>query len=253
MAFVTRNSLVAAIQGKLRFAVIEGGGLPTLGIVAGGAFRLLGFGELLRMNICVAGLAGHWSAFELDFLFPWKGFVTSVASDSSMGAKQGELCFRMVEPGHVNPGPGVMAGFAAERRAIRPATLHAVLEFPMMHIIVTTSAGLVFKVKRNDFVRSSRSADFMAFGTTHCDVGTGQRELGLPMLGDGKQRAVPIRWRVAALAAIAKRWFRKLAVVGVFVAVGARSKLHFVNRLLACGQMTLIAIYFCVLPFQRVL
>lgn len=103
MAFVTRNSVVAAIQGELRFAVIEGGGLPTLGIVAGGAFRLLRFGELLRMNIRVAGLAGHGSPFEQDLLLPGKGFVACVASDGSMGAKQGELCFRMVEPGHVNP------------------------------------------------------------------------------------------------------------------------------------------------------
>lgn len=146
-----------------------------------------------------------------------------------------------------------MAGFAAERGAIRPATLHAVLEFPMMHVIVTSSAGLVFKVKRNDLVRSSRSADFMAFGTTHSDVRTGQRELGLPVFSDSKERAVKIGDRMAGLASVLEGLSRKLAVVGVFVAVRARSKLHFVNRVLACGQMTLVAIYFCVLPFQRVL
>lgn len=103
MALVTRDSLVAAFQGKLRFAVIEGGGLPTLGIVAGGALRLLGFGELLPMNIHVAGLASHGSPFELDLLLPGKGFVAGVASDGAMDAQQGELGFRMVKPGHVNP------------------------------------------------------------------------------------------------------------------------------------------------------
>ena len=103
MALVAGDPLVAPFQGKLRFAVIEGGGLPTLGVVAGGAFCLLCFGELLPMNIHVAGLASHGSSFELDLLLPGKGFVACVASDRAMDAKQRELGFRMVEPGHLAP------------------------------------------------------------------------------------------------------------------------------------------------------
>ena len=159
----------------------------------------------------------------------------------------------MVEPGYVNPGPGVMAGFAPELGAVGPAAFHAVLEFPMMHVIVASRAGLIFEVERNDLVRSTGSSHFVTFHAADGDVRASQRELGLLMLGDGKQRAVKIRYRMAALAAIQERLLRKLAVVGVLVAVGAFGKLHFVNRVLARGQMTLVAIYFCVLPFERVL
>ena len=146
-----------------------------------------------------------------------------------------------------------MAGFAAELGAIRPATLHAVLEFPMMHVIVTSSAGHVFKVKRNDLVRSSASSHFVAFHAANGDVRAIQRELALLMLGDGKQRAVKIRYRMAALAAILERLLRKLAVMGVLMAVTASCKLHLVNRVLSRGQMTLVAIHFCVLPYERIL
>src|SRR5207302_1638624 len=150
MALVTCDSLVAAFQGKLRFAVIEGGGLPTLGIVA-------------------------------------------------------------------------------------------------------RSAGHFFKVVRYDLVRSSASSRFVAFHAANGDVRAIQRELALLMLGDGKQRAVKIRYRMAALAAILERLLRKLAVMGVLMAVTASCKLHLVNRVLSRGQMTLVAIHFCVLPFERIL
>lgn len=103
MALVARDSLVAAFERKLRFAVIEAGGLPTLGIVAARAFCLLRFGELLAMNIHVAGLASDGSPFKLNLLLPGKGFVAIVTRDGAMDAKQRELGFRMVEPGHVNP------------------------------------------------------------------------------------------------------------------------------------------------------
>lgn len=86
MALVTSDSLVATFQRKLRFAVVEGRRLPALGIVAVGAFRLLGFGELFRMNVRVARLTGHGSPFKLDLLFPGKGFVTCVASYGAMDA-----------------------------------------------------------------------------------------------------------------------------------------------------------------------
>ena len=93
MTLVARHSLVAAFERKLRFAVIEGRGLPALGIMAARALCLLRFGELLPMNIRVTGLAGGGSPFELDLLLPGKGFVAFVASDGAMDAKQRELGF----------------------------------------------------------------------------------------------------------------------------------------------------------------
>src|SRR5215472_3562375 len=73
------------------------------------------------------------------------------------------------------------------------------------------------------------------------------------MLGDGKQSAVPIRYRMAALAAVLKRRFRELAVVGVFVAVRTGRELHLVDRLLAGRSVALVAFHFCVLSFERIL
>ena len=146
-----------------------------------------------------------------------------------------------------------MAGLAAELGAIRPEAFLAIAELSMMRVLVTTRTSFVVKVKRNDFVFSAARSDFMAFGATHGGVRSGQRELGLPMLRDGKQSAVPIGHGMAALAAVLKRRFRKLAVVGIFVAVRTGRELNFVNRLFAGRSVALVAFDFCVLSFERIL
>ena len=103
MALVTRNSLVAAIQRKLCFAVVEVRGLPTLGIVAVRALGLPLAHELFCVDIRMACFANLWSALEQDFLLPRRSFVTRIASDRSMDPQQGEFRFRVVESGHVDP------------------------------------------------------------------------------------------------------------------------------------------------------
>ena len=146
-----------------------------------------------------------------------------------------------------------MAGLAAELGPIRPEAFLPIAELSVMRVLVTTRTRFVVKVKRNDFVFSAARSDFMAFGATHGGVRSGQRELGLPMLRDGIQSAVPIRHRMAALAAVLKRRFRKLAVVGIFVAVRTGRKLNFVNGLFAGRKVALVAFHFCVLAFERIL
>src|SRR2546430_7554299 len=105
-----------------------------------------------------------------------------------------------------------------------------------MRVLVTTRAGSVVKVKRNDFVFSAGGSYFMAFGASNGGVRSGERELGLPVLGDGKQRTVPIRYRMAALAAVLERRFRKLAVVRSFVAGPTGRETKLLNRLLSGGE-----------------
>jgi len=254
VAFVTRNSLVAALQGELCPAMVEVRGLPALGIVAGGTVRLsLLLGELFCMNIHVACFANQRSLFELDFLLSRKSFVAIVASDRSMDAKQGEFSFRVVESRHVDPRFGAVAGFAAELRPIRSAPFLPIAELSMMRVRVTTRTGFVFEVERNDLVFSSGSTDFMAFRATDGDVRAGQWEFRLFVLGDGKQSAVKIRYRMAGLAAVQVRFSCKLAVVGIFVTVRATGELDFINRLFASGNVALSAFYLCVLSFQRIL
>lgn len=254
MAFVTGDSLVAAIQRKLCFAVVEVRGLPTLGAVAARAvgLRLL-VSELFSVDIGMAGFANQGSALEHDFRLSRGSFVTCVASDGPMNPQQREFRLRVVESRDVDPRSGVVAGLAAELGPIRPAAFLPIAELSVMRVLVATRAGFVVKGKRNDFVFSPASSDFMAFGATNRGVRAGQRELGLAMLGDGKQTAVPIRYRVAALAAVLERRFRKLAVVGVFVAVRTGRELHLVNRLFAGRKVALVAFHFGVLSFERIL
>lgn len=173
MALVARHSLVAAIERKLRSAVVEGRGLPTLGRMTGRAIRLLLASELFGMDIDMAGFANLGSAFELDLFLPWKRFVTFIASDGSMDAKQGEFCFRVIESGHFTPRPRVVAGLAAEHGPIGPAAFLPIAELSMMRVGVATGAGFVFKVKRKDFIRSSRGTHFMAFSATNGGVRAG--------------------------------------------------------------------------------
>ena len=104
VAFVARDSLVAAVQRKLCFAVVERRRLPALGIVAGGAVGLpFMAGELFCMDIRMACFADQWGALEHYLLLPGKRFVTRIASDGSMDSQQGEFRFRVVESGHVDP------------------------------------------------------------------------------------------------------------------------------------------------------
>ena len=146
-----------------------------------------------------------------------------------------------------------MAGFAAELGAVRPEAFLTVAELAMVRVLVTTRAGFVSKGKRNNFVFSAANPHFMAFCASHGGVRSGQRELGLSVLGDGKQRAMPIRHRVAALAAVLERRFCKLAVVRIFVADRAACKLNFVNRFLAGRKVALVALHFRVLSLERIL
>lgn len=104
MAFVTRDSLVAAVQRELCFAVVERRRLPALGGVAGCAVGLpLLAGELFCVDIRMACFTDLRSALEHDLLLARKRFVTRIASDGSMDPQQGEFRFRVIESGHVDP------------------------------------------------------------------------------------------------------------------------------------------------------
>src|SRR5207302_1839014 len=101
MAFVTGHALVAAVQRKLGLAVVEVRGLPALGSVAARTIGLpLLASELLAMDIRMACFANQRRAFEHDFLLAHRRFMTIIASNGSMHAKQGEFGFRVVESRH---------------------------------------------------------------------------------------------------------------------------------------------------------
>ena len=66
MAFLTRNSLVTALQRKLcSLVVVESGWFPALGIVAIRTGSFSGFCELAGVGVFVTILANRGCAFEL--------------------------------------------------------------------------------------------------------------------------------------------------------------------------------------------
>ena len=73
----------------------------------------------------------------------------------------------------------------------------------MVRVLVTTRASFVVKVKRNDFVFSACSSDFMAFGASNGDVRPGQREICWRP-GMIKSRCQPRVKRVTHLAVLRK-------------------------------------------------
>jgi len=84
--------------------VVEVRGLPALGSVAARTIGLpLLASELLAMDIRMACFANQRRAFEHDFLLAHRRFMTIIASNGSMHAKQGEFGFRVVESRHLNP------------------------------------------------------------------------------------------------------------------------------------------------------
>lgn len=146
-----------------------------------------------------------------------------------------------------------MAGFAAEGRAVRAALRHAVLEFAVVHVDVTGRAGPILKMERQDFVLAPSGTDFMTIGTRHGCVSASQRETGVAMLRDRKCGAVEIQNGMAIFAFVPVRSGSELAVMGIFVTIGASRELHFVNRVFTRGKMAFAAFDGDVFPLQRIL
>ena len=132
-----------------------------------------------------------------------------------------------------------MAGLAAKRCAVRAFARHAVVELPLMGILVAGIASPVFKLERENFVGAAACSEFMAVATCNRHVRAGQRKARGSMLGDGKRSAMKIHNRVAAFAPVVVGRGRELIVMGVLVAIAAGLKLHFINSVLARGDVAL--------------
>lgn len=123
----------------------------------------------------------------------------------------------------------------------------------MMGIVVAGRATHVRKAERQDLIHSSCGARFVAIRTRHSPMCPGQYEPGVAMFSNSEGRAMEVQYRMAVFTSVLVRRGGKLPVVGVFVAIGAGRKFHFVNRVFAGWNMALGAFHICMLPFQRVL
>ena len=132
-----------------------------------GAGRLPSLCKLACVGIFVTILTNLRSALELHFLRSHRHFMTIAALDGAVRAEQREFRFRVVEAVDVRPGSHVMAGFAAEGRAVGAALRHAVLELAVMRIVVACRTGQVLEMEGQDFVGAACGAYLMAIGARH--------------------------------------------------------------------------------------
>ena len=197
--------------------------------------------KLSAVRICVTGLTILRRALELDFVRARQCLVTFAASDTSMCADQWKLRFRVVETADVDPGLGAVAGFAAQRGSIGALPGHAVLELALVDIVVAGGASAVLEVERQDLVRSSAKARFVALGARDGHVRSRQHEMRALMLGDRKRRSMKILYGVAFLTVILIGSGGKLLVMRVLMAIQARLKFHFVESILAGRRVAFLA------------
>jgi len=164
---------VSACQRELSaFVVVERGGRPTLIHVTIPALRDSIFrGKLAAVRICVAPFAILRRSLELNLLAARERLVAFVACNGAMSSDQGKFGFRVVEAADVDPGPGAVARFAAQRGPIGALLGHALLEFALVGIGVAGRAGAVREMERQNLVRSSAEAGFVALRAGDRDVG----------------------------------------------------------------------------------
>jgi len=92
----------------------------------------------------------------------------------------------------------------------------------------------------------------MAVGAGHGDVPAGQRELRFLVLGKREGRRLVSIQSVALVAGVEVRCGDKLSGVLIFVARSALVKLDFEERVLAFGDVTLVAVHAGVPAFERI-
>lgn len=110
----------------------------------------------------MALLAALRRSLELDFLLTWSWFVATVAGHCPMRPEQREFRLAVVEALDVYPRFRVVACFAAEGSAIRPAACHSIVKLSMVRVGVAGRATTILKMERQDFVGRVRHPLFMA-------------------------------------------------------------------------------------------
>ena len=245
---------VSARQGELRaLVVVKRRGRPTLVHMAIPALgdSVLG-GKLPGVRVRVAAFAILRRALELNFVRPGRHLMAFVACNRAMSSYQGKFRFRMVKAADVDPGPGGVAGFAAQRSAIGALLRHAVLEFALVGIGVAGGAGAVLEMERQNLVGSSSEAHFVAFRAGHGHMRPGQDKPRVLVLGNRECRAMKVLYGMAILATVLIGSGGKLFVMRVLMAIRAGREFHLVEGVFSGGRMTFVAGDGGMFSFQRI-
>lgn len=222
MALLAQDLGVASGQGEVRAGVmIECGRNPALGRMAVDAMCLTVFGdELGIVSVPVTGFALLRCAFESRTGIRG-GFVALAAGHRAVHSQQGKFGFCVIKAVDLHPGLRRVAGFAAEGCSIGTLSCHAIIELPLVRILVTGGAGAVFEMERQDSVRTARGACLVTIAAGNRHVCTRQGETRRLVLCDGERRAMKIGDGVTGLATIAVGCPGELSIVRVFVTIGA--------------------------------
>jgi hypothetical protein len=181
------------------------------------------------------------------------GLVAFTTGDGTMRAKQWEIRVGVIEAVDVHPGLCAVAGCAAKGGPIGAFASHAIGKFTFVRIVVTSRAGAVLKMKRNNFVGAPGGARFVAIDAGDSEVSSGERETRFAVFGDCEGGAVETLHRVAIFAAVVIGGGGELIVVGIFVALEAGGGFYFINGIFACRNMAQSAFYFGVHSLERIL
>lgn len=128
-----------------------------------------------------------------------------------------------------------MAGFASEGCAVGASLCLAIFEFAVVRIYMASGASAIFESERQNLVLAACGSRLVTIGTGHGGVCSGQSEMSVAVLRDGKERTVPVAHGMTIFAFVQMRSGGELAVMRVLVTVRAERKLQFVNCVLASG------------------
>ena len=235
------------------FIVVKRRGRPALVHMAIPTFcdSVLGR-KLAAVRIRMAGFAILRRSLELNLVRTGGHLVAFVTCGRAMRSQQCKFCFRMVEASNVDPGSGAVAGFAAQGGSIGALLRHALLEFSLVGIHVAGGARPVLEMERQNLVRSSGKAGFVALRAGDGHVSPGQHKAGVLVLGNGERRAMKVLYGVAILAAVLVRRGGKLLVMRILMAIRAGRELHFVDRVFSGRRVAFVAGHGRMFSFQRI-
>jgi len=120
-----------------------------------------------------------------------------------------------------------VAGLAPTLGAVSPDSLHALLELPLMRIVMATGAVQVAPVIDNGGLGLELRRFLVAVGTGNGDVPSREYETSLLVLGQRKGRRLVAIHRMTTLASIEIRRGGKLSRVPVAMAICAAIELNF--------------------------
>ena len=145
-----------------------------------------------------------------------------------------------------------MAGFASAGGSSRSGLLHPFVKLPFVDVLVTTGTAQVLPVV-DEVLRLELSRFLVTVAACDRDVSPGQRKTSLLVLGQGKGRGYVGIEVMALVTGIEVGCRRELTRVAILVAICAKVKLHPVERVLAFGDMALLALEACMASLEGVL